>query len=71
MSKRPWQSKINWLGLMIALLGLVLDPQFQARLEAIIPRAIVSDLVSIAGLVVIVIRTCCTSQNITMGEKKE
>jgi hypothetical protein len=62
--KRAWQSKLNWLGLCITLLGLFVDPTFQGYLRELLPPEILSRVVSGAGILVMILRTCCTSEAI-------
>ena len=58
-------SKINWIGACLAMLGLFSDPAFVKAAGELIPQEILSKAISLAGLMLIVIRTFFTSANIS------
>jgi hypothetical protein len=68
--KRPWASKLNWIGLTITLLGVVMDPQFQEYLGMWVPEEVMGKVVSGAGMLVMVVRTCCTNQPVNMRKAR-
>lgn len=62
--KRAWRSKINWISFGVVLLGVVIDPEFQRYAGAILPPEVISKIVSGCGMLLMLLRTCCTNQAI-------
>lgn len=61
-------SKLNWLGLVMTLVGLWSDPIFQGYLADCIPPDILPRVLSGGGMLVMVLRTFFTSQGLTLGK---
>ena len=60
MNKPAIKSKINWLGGMVTVLGILLMPETQGYLKEFISPALLSKLVSGAGIATIVVRSFFT-----------
>jgi hypothetical protein len=67
--KKAYRSKMNWLGLALAGLGLLVDPTFQGSLAQIVPPEVMPKIISGSGLAIMILRTFFTSEAIT--PKKE
>ena len=68
--KKPWNSKMNWLGLAMTLAGLLSDPSFHQYLGDLVPPTVLPKVLSGCGMLVMVLRTCCTSQSVSMKGNK-
>lgn len=68
-SKSPTQSKLNWTGLIVVILGAVTDPMFQAYFGDLIPPEYLGKLMFAAGWLVIAFRTFGTSMPISSNWK--
>lgn len=51
------RSKINWLGIVVVVLGMITDPMFMAYFGDLIPQAYVSKMMFVAGWAVIYFRS--------------
>ena len=65
-SKSAWKSKLNGIGAVMTLLGLLADPTFQGYLAGVLPADVLAKVLSIGGILVMVLRTCCTDQAVTV-----
>lgn len=60
--KHPVKSKLNILGAVIVILGLVMDPEFQAYLGEFLPPELMARIVSGSGILVMILRSFFTSE---------
>lgn len=60
MNKPMLKSKLNWLGVMVTLLGILNSPQAQTFLSEFIPQATLAKITAGAGLAIIVVRSFFT-----------
>jgi len=72
METKAWYvSKLNWLGIGLALLGVFSDPEFIKLVGQLIPQEILSKIIAGSGALVIVLRTFFTAAKIgTNGDSK-
>lgn len=63
--KSAFKSKLNWVGALILLTGLFMDPTFQGYCSDIVPAQYMSKIVSLSGIVVMVLRTFFTSEPVS------
>lgn len=60
MNKPMLKSKINWLGTLVTLLGIMTMPEAQKFVAEFVPQAILAKVIAGAGLATIVIRSFFT-----------
>lgn len=66
MEKTVTSSKLNQLGAILMVLGLVTDPTFQGYLGELVPTAWLPRIIAAAGLTVMILRTFFTGQPTTL-----
>lgn len=69
-TKSPFKSKLNILGFVLAVSGLMMDPTFQGYLADVIPPEVMAKIISCSGILVMLLRTCCTSQGISLNREQ-
>lgn len=60
MNKPIWKSKLNRIGALVTLLGILAMPEAQKFIAEFVPQPILSKLIAGAGLATIVIRSFFT-----------
>ena len=60
MHKPRLKSKLNWLGALVTLLGIMAMPEAQKFVAEFVPQAILSKLIAGAGLATIIVRSFFT-----------
>lgn len=64
MDKKLYASKINWIGLLLIILGWLIDPKLYdklAELGLILPDWFVSELIRWVGFIIIIVRSFMTT----------
>ena len=61
LDKPVYKSKLNWLGAIMLLLGLLVDPTFQGYLYDFIPQNIMAKILSACGIMTMILRTFYTT----------
>lgn len=60
MNKPALKSKLNWIGGIVTLLGVLMLPETQKYAAEFVPQAILSKVVAGAGIATIVVRSFFT-----------
>lgn len=68
--KPAYKSKLNLLGSIMLLLGLMLDPTFQGYMSDLVPPNIMAKILSICGIITMILRTFYTTQPIGIESKE-
>ena len=64
MQKPLYASKINWIGLLLIILGWLVDPKLYdklAELGLILPEWFVAELIRWVGFIIIIVRSFMTT----------
>lgn len=69
-SKPALQSKLNWTGFAMVLLGAVMDPMFGAMVGDFIPEKWLSRIMFLAGWLIIALRTLGTNGPVTLDWRR-
>ena len=69
--KSPFASKLNIVGAVLTLSGLLMDPTFQGYLSTIVPQEVMAKIISISGIVVMVLRTFFSTGPTTLNLNKD
>jgi hypothetical protein len=69
--KSPIASKLNWLGTILLLAGLLQDPTVVQMLGELIPPWLLPKILAMGGLLVIIIRTGWTNQPVGREDKND
>lgn len=64
-------SKLNWLGIILVVAGVLSDPQYSSLVSGFVPVEYLPKVMSAAGLLVVVLRTFFTSTTVTVGKPKD
>ena len=60
MNKPMLKSKLNWIGALVTLLGIIAMPETQKFVAEFVPQEILAKIIAGAGLATIVIRSFFT-----------
>ena len=61
MNKSPFKSKLNTIGVLIAILGVTMTPEFKENIGVFLSPETAARVVSAAGILVVVVRTFFTA----------
>ena len=71
MTKKIFSSKINWIGLLLIILGGLIDPKLYDTLSSVglfLPECFVAELIRWVGFIIIIVRSfMTTAANIQPG----